>query len=382
MISILKYKVKPRDRQLNDVKNLIKTCINYGAKNLDFHFDQSSTYRDWVDFYKPLLKFAKSLKLDVNISFDASKFSLLYLLIIFDKNLFLNVKHLDDSSTLELPKSIKQDDSRIDKSKGLLIRKSLLVLGLMVIAISMFNLLIVGYHYVDYLLFENKISESNPNNIDNQSSSESHSIDNVSQWSNVEIQNYLQKQQDLSRQSKDYFGWISVDDSDINFPIVKGEDNQYYLDHDYLQNQSVFGSIYVDFRVHDYQDNYLVVYGHSVHYKQMFGLLNNYQDPAYFESHPTIRILLPNEIRTYRVFSVQLIDADTTTVVFPKNQIELNEQVKTMISNSLHKPSFELNIPKQIITLVSCEYSQDNGRIFVSGILIKTEEIYFTAQSK
>jgi SrtB family sortase len=179
--------------------------------------------------------------------------------------------------------------------------------------------------------------------------------------------------QSMKSLNRDYIGWIRIGSSEMSFPMVKGKDNQFYLNMGFDLRPSSYGSIFMDYRNVDLNDTHIIVYGHSVKHTAMFGKLIRYEDKNFLNQHQLITIADENFEYTYKVFSFQRIDANKTRLSLPLSSQSLESVMQSYASNSVHQPAqFEVT---QLLTLVSCEYSYDNGRVFVHAYLVSKEHI-------
>lgn len=174
--------------------------------------------------------------------------------------------------------------------------------------------------------------------------------------------------------NSDYQGWLKIEGTQIDFPYVQGADNSFYLTHNHVQEDNSIGSVFMDYR-NNPDDTRWFLYGHTVNGNAMFGSLVKYRDEAYFKAHPTIKLYLPTEIRTYTVFSVETIDADVTMIFDSELSEEPGTLVKRLAQASEVIFSGELPVTNQVLTLVSCEYTLKNGRVFVSAALTSVETV-------
>ena len=86
-------------------------------------------------------------------------------------------------------------------------------------------------------------------------------------------------------------GWIRIDGTQISYPIVQGEDNYKYVNKDAVGNDSLSGSIFMDYRnAADFSDPNIILYGHHMAKDTMFGELDEYTERSFFESHKTGRL--------------------------------------------------------------------------------------------
>ena len=98
----------------------------------------------------------------------------------------------------------------------------------------------------------------------------------------------------------DVIGWICLPDTVINYPVVQGRDNSYYLDHFPDGTSSVGGSIFADCACpSDFSGQNTILYGHNMRDGSMFALIDDYIDPAFCEAHPFFYLNTPTQ--NYRV---------------------------------------------------------------------------------
>ena len=92
--------------------------------------------------------------------------------------------------------------------------------------------------------------------------------------------------EELMKENPDTIGWIRVPDTNIDYPIVQGEDNDFYLNHDFYGKENIAGAIYLDFESQgDFVGRNNVLYGHNMKNGSMFKDVNRYKDEAYFKEH-------------------------------------------------------------------------------------------------
>ncbi len=108
----------------------------------------------------------------------------------------------------------------------------------------------------------------------------------------------------------DVVGWIEIPGTALAYPLMQGEDNQYYLEHTWKGAASSVGSIYLDYRNNaDLNDFNTIVYGHRMGNGTMFHSLHNYKDSAYWEAHPAVYVVTDEGVRRYEIFAAYEADA-------------------------------------------------------------------------
>lgn len=90
---------------------------------------------------------------------------------------------------------------------------------------------------------------------------------------------------DLSDINKDYRGWIDIDGTNIDYPVLQAKDNSYYLKKDINKNYLPSGSIFLDYRNNRFEDSNTVIYGHYMRNNTMFGELKKFKDKKFFDKN-------------------------------------------------------------------------------------------------
>ena len=117
---------------------------------------------------------------------------------------------------------------------------------------------------------------------------------------------------ELKALNNDVIGWIQIPYSNINYPILKGSNNDSYIYHDIHKNYSKGGSIFIDERNNDtFLDQNTIIYGHNMKNNSMFGhIIDIVSNNEYYQEHPYIYIYLPNgSVYEYTIISTKYIDA-------------------------------------------------------------------------
>ena len=180
---------------------------------------------------------------------------------------------------------------------------------------------------------------------------------------------------DLQKENTDVKGWIKINDTNINYPLLQGLDNDYYLNRNYQKEYSSYGSIFIDkdSNLDDINSN-VIIYGHSMNDKEMFQNLLNYANKEYYDSHKIIEIYTNNEARKYEivtVFKSRVFYQDEQNVFryYYCHDLSSEEKYNDYVNNSknleLYETGVDAHFGEQLITLITCEYSEDNGRMVV-----------------
>ena len=128
----------------------------------------------------------------------------------------------------------------------------------------------------------------------------------------------------LKELNPDCIGWIRFENIDISYPIMQGEDNEYYLKHTFKKTEHVAGSIFLDKdNSPDFSNRKSILYGHNMKDGSMFQGLHKYESESYLQEHNKVYLYLPDgEALTYTVIKCGYVKADSDT-------FWLGEQVET-----------------------------------------------------
>lgn len=124
----------------------------------------------------------------------------------------------------------------------------------------------------------------------------------------------------LWSENEDIIAWISIPDTDIDYPILQASDNEYYLNRNLDGSKGRPACIFLDcYNDCKFNDGLSVVYGHNMRNGTMFGTLKDFQDADYFAEHRSLKLYLPNETKNYQiviasVFSDDYLFADDLTL--------------------------------------------------------------------
>ena len=173
--------------------------------------------------------------------------------------------------------------------------------------------------------------------------------------------------------NEDYRGWIKVENTNIDYPILQGNDNQYYLDKDINKEYLTSGSIFMNYLNNGFNDENTVLFGHNMRNGTMFAQLKKYKERDFFYGNNDIDIELSNGITLkYKVFSVYVTDVEDNYIKTKfDNKDEYKEFLDRIKNKSIYKTEIDLNEDDKIITLSTCSYEFNDARIVVHGKLIK-----------
>lgn len=185
------------------------------------------------------------------------------------------------------------------------------------------------------------------------------------------------KYSDLYAQNNDFIGWIRIDDTVIDYPVMQSKDSpNFYLDHNFSKEYSRFGVPYMQENCSLSSDN-IIVYGHNMKNKSMFNELTKYKNKDFYNTHRYIQFDTLSEQRIYEVICAFKTVAYTDNGFHYFNFVKANtaEDFSAYIEKcqalSFYDTGVSAEYGDKLITLSTCEYSQNNGRLVVVAKLIE-----------
>lgn len=181
--------------------------------------------------------------------------------------------------------------------------------------------------------------------------------------------------EELRKQNNEIIGWLEIEGTNINYPVCQAEDNDYYLTHNYKKEKENTGTLFLDkdFDLDKSSTNYLI-YGHRNKQGLMFEDLMKYSKQDFYNEHPTIKFTTTKEDATYEIIAVfySRVYYKNEQNVFryyyfinAETEDQFNEFVNNAKAVSIYDTGKAANYGDQLLTLSTCEYSQENGRFAV-----------------
>lgn len=169
----------------------------------------------------------------------------------------------------------------------------------------------------------------------------------------------------LKQINEDVCGWITIDDTNIDYPIVIGENNAEYLNKDVYGNYAISGSIYLDYRnARDFSDIYSVVFGHHMDGGAMFGDIRKFTDKTFFDTHTTGTLYTEKGAYKLQVFALVHTDAYNKYVYgINKNDFSRKDELISFIrENAINYRELNINSEERVVGLSTCSSATTNGR--------------------
>lgn len=174
----------------------------------------------------------------------------------------------------------------------------------------------------------------------------------------------------------DVCAWLTVEGTNIDYPVVQGEDNVKYVNTDVYGKFSLSGSIFLDCRnAGDYTDPYSLLYGHHMEGDVMFGELKHFAESSYFAAHESALLYTPDEIFRVELFACLETDAYDMQVFSPGgvSQADVAALLERLKQEACQYREIDLSQEDRILALSTCSDTSTNARTIVFGRLAEFE---------
>lgn len=184
---------------------------------------------------------------------------------------------------------------------------------------------------------------------------------------------YTPTLQDLMKENPDVVAWLTIDDTNIDYPVVQGEDNWEYLNKDVFGAFSLAGAIFLDsVNARDFSDPYNMIYGHHIEGGAMFADVLKFREASFFETHPRGVIWLADT--AYHISFFACIEADGMDEVIYRDpgtisSEELPEIVRNITGRSAQVRDLRIDASDRIVGLSTCEDAEGFRRVLLYGKL-------------
>ncbi len=184
----------------------------------------------------------------------------------------------------------------------------------------------------------------------------------------------LEEYQTLYNKNKKLIGWLKIDDTIIDYPVMQTVNNEYYLDHNFNQEYDKNGSLFLDKDCDVVRRNTnLIIYGHHMKSGKMFGNLNSYSNEEYGKKHALIQFDTIYEKGTYEVmyvFRSRIYNEDEVVFKYYQfldaaSEAEFNSNMQEMAALSLYDTGVTARYGDELLTLSTCDSSETDGRFVV-----------------
>lgn len=180
----------------------------------------------------------------------------------------------------------------------------------------------------------------------------------------------------LHDQNPDVVGFLEIPGTYVSYPIMQGEDNEFYLDKGVDKEYDEGGSVFMDYKNdREFLDDNTVLYGHHMWIDAMFTALDDYRDQEFAQNHTTLYVATLDELTEYKVFSAYGVPSDydyrTMNLATGEEKIQYFNKLKDNSEVSIDIRDF--NADDRILTLSTCQYDYEDQRLAVHALRLKNE---------
>ena len=162
----------------------------------------------------------------------------------------------------------------------------------------------------------------------------------------------------LKEQNNETVAWIKVNNTNVEYPVVRATNNSFYLNHSFDKSKNSAGWIFADYKnKFDNTDKNIVIYGHNMRDDSMFGSLKNILNSDWYDNDENTNITLytENEKSIYKVFSIYKIESEDYYIKTEfSNDNEFEKFIETLKKRSIKNFNIDISKEDSILTLSTC----------------------------
>jgi sortase B len=181
----------------------------------------------------------------------------------------------------------------------------------------------------------------------------------------------------LQEINPDVVGWIQIIGTGIDDPIVQGDDNLFYLDHNWKNESNRSGAIFMDYRNDPASFTkpglHTILYGHNMRDQSMFHNLTYYKDFSFFENFPYIQVSDLYEVHHFEIFSVYITHTDFYYIETDfQSQHDFLQFLSLIKDKSMHQKEVNLSVHDHLLTISTCTYEHPDARLVIHARKIES----------
>lgn len=171
----------------------------------------------------------------------------------------------------------------------------------------------------------------------------------------------------LYEANNDFIGWINIPGTNVDYPVMQGEDNEYYLHKDFDGNDLFAGTIFTDYEGvfgPNEMPNNTIIYGHNMLYKFQFSALSNYsRDIEFLKMSPVIEFNTLYQKNKYKIFAVMRLNTTSeygdvftyTDNVYFKSKSAFYNYILESMDRSIYETGVDVQYGDELLTLSTCD---------------------------
>ena len=177
---------------------------------------------------------------------------------------------------------------------------------------------------------------------------------------------------DLEKLNPDVKAWIQVPKTNIDYPVVQGQDDMEYINKNVYGEFELSGAIFLScLNKDDFSDPYNLVYGHNMKNGGMFADVADFTNKEYFETHQKGKLYLTDATRKIRFFACMKVTAADAKIYHPDGyrKENLKDLLDYIQANAVQYRDVNVADENSLIALSTCSEAETNGRVVLIGKL-------------
>ena len=186
-------------------------------------------------------------------------------------------------------------------------------------------------------------------------------------------QSLIDSAQSLNEAYPNAIGWLYIPNTRISYPVMQGEDNEYYLHHDFDGSPLKAGSVFLDCRCENrFMNPVNILYGHNMKNGSMFAQVTSYTTDSFFEAHRYGWLSTPETVYRLDFFACSIVRSDDRLY---NGNSPISEWIPHIYDRAVVSREMSYSGNDRFISLSTCSYEFENARTVLTGRLVNTEEV-------
>lgn len=181
--------------------------------------------------------------------------------------------------------------------------------------------------------------------------------------------NEISKFTELKKINNDFKGWITVEGTNINYPVTQYKDNEYYLKHDFFKEPNPAGTVFMDYENQEFEDQNTIIYAHYMKNKTLFHNLELFKNKEFFDKNKKITIETENADYEYEIFSIHVPNSKFNYLTTNFSEDDFQSFINEIQKRSMFETNTNVTTEDKILTLSTCSYEFKNARTVVHAVL-------------
>ena len=180
--------------------------------------------------------------------------------------------------------------------------------------------------------------------------------------------------EDLKKLNPDVKAWLQVPETNIDYPVVQGQDDMEYINKNVYGEFELSGAIFLScLNKDDFSDPYNLVYGHNMKNGGMFADVVDFTNKKYFDEHKKGKLYLTDETKKIQFFACMKVTASDTRIYHPDGyrKENLDDLLNYIREHAVHYRDLNVTKEDSLIALSTCSEAETNGRVVLIGKFAK-----------